>query len=148
MPIKNFPFLCIPKDDFPRPWLAIRLINSHTGLFIDTFGLVDTGADNCAVPAFFAEELGHTLKKGLPKTVRTAGGLTTAYSHRTQVEIYDIRTKKCVYAIKETSIDFMPNLHCVLLGVKDFLAQFELHINYPKFIFSIRYPKRGKRGVF
>jgi len=142
MPIRNFPFLLIPKDELPRPWLPIRIINPYTGLFIETLGLVDTGADDCAVPAFFAEELGHKLKKGSPKTVRTAGGLITAYSHTTQIKIYDIRTKKCVYTIKETLIDFMPNLHCVLLGVKDFLERFELHINYPKFTFSIKHPKK------
>jgi len=32
----------------------------------------------------------------------------------------------------------MPNLHCVLLGVKTFLSNFRLTVDYPRQLFSIR----------
>jgi hypothetical protein len=48
--------------------------------------------------------------------------------------------EEIVYTIDETLIDFMPNLHCALLGVGTFLNQFILTIDYPGQIFSIRKP--------
>ncbi|MBU2623722.1 MAG: hypothetical protein KKD92_15545 [Proteobacteria bacterium] len=44
---------------------------------------------------------------------------------------------KLAYTIKDTPIDFMPNLHVLLLGVNSFLGKFILNIDYPGKIFSI-----------
>ncbi len=37
-------------------------------------------------------------------------------------------------------IDFLPNLHCVLLGARTLLSRFELTIDYPRQLFSLRQP--------
>jgi len=141
MPIRNFPFLGSPTDAIKRPWLPIKIINPHTGTLLKIFGLIDTGADECSIPADLAPILGHDLNKGIPKIVNTAGGQTTGFSHTTKIEIYDM-TNKLVYTINDTPIDFMPGLHVPLMGVKQFLDQFELCIHYPKKTFSIKYPSQ------
>lgn len=140
MPIRNFPFCTTsPTDAISRPWLPIKIINPHTGQALRFIGLIDTGADECAIPASFAPILGHSLDKGAPKAIDSAGGKTTGYSHATKIEIYDLSDKLC-HTIHDTPIDFMPNLKVVLLGVKQFLDQFELHMHYPNKIFSIKWP--------
>ncbi len=45
---------------------------------------------------------------------------------------------KLSHAIQDTPIDFMPNLHVVLLGVTSFLSKFVLNIDYPHKVFWIR----------
>src|SRR5574340_416068 len=140
MPIRNFPF-CItsPTDSFPRPWLPIKIINPHTGQSIKFFGLIDTGADACSIPATLAPALGHVLVNGTPRPSKTAGGMTTGYSHTTKIEIYDLNDR-LLYTINDTPLDFMPGLHVPLLGVTRFLDQFELHVDYPAKNFSIKWP--------
>ena len=139
MPIRNFPFL--GTSDAMRPWLPIKIINPHTNQSVSCFALIDTGADECSIPAALAPALGHNLSNGTPKFTKTAGGPATAYSHTTKIEIYGF-DDKLLYTINDTPIDFMPTLNVPLLGVKQFLDQFEVHIHYPKKTFSIKYPNK------
>jgi hypothetical protein len=146
MPIDNFPFLRAGiTDPTSRPWLFVQITNPDTGQSITTVGLVDTGADECSLPALYAELLGHNLTAGVPKTINTGNGQTTAFGHTCTIDIFDTSLifsgrQKIVHTIPKTPIDFMPNLHCVLLGVKTFLSSFILTVDYPKLIFSIRKP--------
>jgi predicted aspartyl protease len=146
MPISDFPFLKASGiDPTPRPWLFVRIKNPDTGRFVYTIGLIDTGADECCLPASYSELLGHNLTAGTAKTVNTGNGSTTAYGHTCTIDIFNTRlllsgTEKIAHTIPRTVIDFMPNLHCVLLGVKTFLSRFKLTINYPRQLFSIRKP--------
>lgn len=137
MPIRKFPFLRLTADNRPRPWLSVRVINSHTGQYISTYGLIDTGADECSMPATYASQIGHILDKGKPKGITTAGGKTLAYSHTTKIEIFGKPVTKVAYTIPNTLVDFTEGLEVVLLGVKKFLDQFTLEINYPKQHLSI-----------
>jgi len=57
-----------------------------------------------------APALGHNLVNGIPKQFKTAGGIAIGYSHTTRIEIYDLNDR-LLYAINETPIDFMPQLH-------------------------------------
>jgi hypothetical protein len=139
MPIDRFPFSA-NGGGVCRPCLAVRIINPHTGLGFPTYGMIDTGADECAIPAVFAPLLGHDLLKGTSKRIQTGNGETVAYSHTTAVEIIDPRDNAVVYRIDDTPVDFMPNLHVVLLGVRNFLGRFVLTIDYPKRVFSIKLP--------
>ena len=42
--------------------LPIRIVNSHDpSKFYSTYGIIDTGADECAIPAAIAPILGHDL---------------------------------------------------------------------------------------
>ncbi len=143
MPIRNFPFKALAPDYQPRPWLPVTIFNPHTGDKISTYGLIDTGADDCTVPAFMAKELGLNLKKGKKKEFSSAGGKAVAYVHTTSIKIRDTRKKgrkNVVYSIPDTEIDFAIGLDCVLLGVKMFLDNFILNVDYPKKVFSIKRP--------
>ncbi len=143
MPIRNAPFLSPhPGDPKKRPWLFINIVNPHTGAVCPTFGLIDTGADECALPASYADLLGHNLAAGETKQIHTGNGITTAYRHTCAIQILDSEQllqgkMKVAYKINETLIDFMPNLHCALLGVNTFLSNFNLTIDYPNQLFSI-----------
>jgi hypothetical protein len=76
MPIKDCPFtLC--RGGIYRPMLPIRIINPHVvGGVYRTIGLIDTGADECAIPATYASILGHNLLSGLSKQIGTGNGIT------------------------------------------------------------------------
>ncbi|MBI3753531.1 MAG: hypothetical protein HY266_05715 [Deltaproteobacteria bacterium] len=151
MPLKDCPFLKLSKEDIPRPLLPINIINPHTGLSYATFGIIDTGADECAIPAGIASLLGHNLQSGSTKVIGTGNGETIAFAHTTKFEIYDPLSFKLAYTIQDTPIDFMPNLHIVLLGVNSFLSKFALSIDYPSNLFSISSPqkavKKKARGI-
>ena len=139
MPLTDCPFT-VWADGIYRPTLQIRIINPHTSLSQRTYGLIDTGADECAVPASYASLLGHDLQAGRQKMVSTGNGETIAYAHTTRFEIFDPATGAVACTIDDTPIDFMPNLHVILLGVHSFLSKFIVHIDYPHRIFSIKYP--------
>ncbi|MFH1825677.1 MAG: retropepsin-like aspartic protease [bacterium] len=125
------PFTKLTPEDSLRPWLPVIIINSHTGKKIKILGLVDTGADECALPARYASLLGHNLEAGFSKEINTGNGVTIAYSHTIDIEVED-------YVIKGVLIDFMPNLHTPLLGVKSFLSKFILTVDYHKSEFSLK----------
>jgi predicted aspartyl protease len=110
--------------------LRIILINPHTGAKLNTIGLIDTGADECAVPSDYASILGHRLKAVSKKKIHTAGGIGEAYPHTTKIQIPGFTTT-------DTLIDFTIGLDVVLLGVKSFLSHFKLTVDYRKQLFSL-----------
>lgn len=139
MPLTECPFILWP-DGIYRPTLQIQIINPHTGKNLRTHGLIDTGADECAVPGVYADLLGHNLLAGEQKKLSTGNGEAVGYSHTTRFEIFNPSDGKVAYIINDTPIDFMLNLHVILLGVHSFLSKFILHIDYPRKIFSIKNP--------
>ena len=130
MALINIPFTKLDPNDISRPWLQITIKNPHTNKSLRTSGMIDTGADEFALPASFAAILGHDLQAGQIKQINTGNGTTTAYSHITSIEIDDM-------VIKNVLIDFLPNLSTVLIGVKNFLGNFILTIDYPAQKFSL-----------
>ncbi|MDO8603522.1 MAG: retropepsin-like aspartic protease [Candidatus Omnitrophota bacterium] len=130
MEFSNIPFIKLSSEDISRPWLPITIVNPHSNKKMKILGLIDTGADECALPASYAAILGHNLQAGIAKEINTGNGKTIAYSHTVRIEIFDI-------TIKETLIDFMPNLNVPLLGVRSFLSNFVLTVNYPQKKFSL-----------
>jgi predicted aspartyl protease len=131
MSLQDIPFIRIWPGDTPKPWLPIVIINPHTNKSLKTYGLIDTGADECALPAQFADTLGHDLRKGASKEITTGNGITMAYSHTVSIRTGDFQTDKVL-------IDFMPNLCVPLLGVKSFLSKFILTVNYKRLVFSLK----------
>ena len=93
------------------------------------------GADGCAFPASFASVLGHNLQAGRLRRISTGNGITVAYSHTTRLAIEDFSTQ-------DVWVDFMPNLSIPLLGVKSFLSNFILTVDYPNRVFSLSLPNR------
>ena len=133
MPIRNYPFTTIRPGDIGRPYLPVTIINPGTGNRLKVFALVDTGADECALPASFASILGHNLQMGQQKKVNTGNGVTIAYGHNTRIAIEG-------FATQDVLIDFMPNLVIPLLGVRSFLGNFILTVDYPSGVFSLQLP--------
>jgi len=56
--------------------------------------------------------------------------MTTAYSHTTRLEILHPVSFDLLYTVDDTPVDFLPNLHVVLLGVDKFLSKFILNIEF------------------
>jgi len=133
MLISNTPFTKLGPDDIPRPWLPVTILNPHTNKRIRVLGLIDTGADECALPSSYAIILGHDLQSGYSKEINTGNGKTLAYSHTVTIRIETVD-----FTVHDILIDFMPNLHVPLLGVKSFLSNFILTINYPDLSFSLQ----------
>lgn len=131
MDIVDIPFKKLHPNDMPRPWLPVVIHNPHTKQSISVYGLIDTGADECAVPAGYAPLIGHNLQAGIAKTINTGNGPTTAYAHTLCFETDGIK-------IENVLIDFMPNLNVVLLGAKSFLSNFILTVDYKNSSFSLR----------
>lgn len=138
MPIRNCPFRKIDSFSIPRPILPIRIINPENKKSIRTWGIIDTGADDCAIPADIAEILGHDLDKGKSKPIETACGNSIAFSHTTTIEVFHPEEKILVYKFENVLVDFMEGLPHVLLGTNNFLSNFILKIDYPNQIFSLR----------
>ena len=130
MEITGVPFRKFGPSDTPRPWLPVVIINPHTNKRIEVYGLIDTGADECALPAQYAPLIGHNLQAGFPKEINTGNGKTLAYSHTVCLKVGD-------FTVKDVLIDFMPNLNVPLLGANSFLSKFVLTIDYPNSLFSI-----------
>jgi predicted aspartyl protease len=135
MAIRNYPFSIIRPGDLPRPYLPVTILNPDTNMEIKVYGLIDTGADECAFPASFATLLGHNLQAGQVKKVHTGNGITIAYSHMSRIIIEGFSTQDIL-------VDFMPNLNTPLLGVKSFLSNFILTIDYPNRLFSLILPNK------
>jgi len=144
MAILRCPFHVYSPGEPPRPMLPVRITNPATGLYLDAWALIDTGADDCALPAAAAARLGHRLTAGRRKRIGTGNGTTWAYTHTTCIEIHSLpsasRRSTLAFTIPATPIDFLPRLDCILLGVNSFLSRFVLKIDYPKRCFSIRTP--------
>lgn len=135
MPIRNYPFTTIRPGDIARPYLPVTIVNPDSNRQIKVYALIDTGADECAFPASFASLLGHQLHSGKAKKISTGNGITIAYSHISRIVIAGFSTQ-------DVLIDFMPNLNIPLLGVRSFLSNFILTVDYPNKIFSLLLPKR------
>ncbi len=131
MPIHDYPFTTTRPGDIARPYLPVTIRNPDAGKMIKVLALIDTGADECAFPASFAPFLGHDLQTGKPKNIGTGNGITTAYGHTCKLEIAGFTTQ-------EVLIDFMPNLMTPLLGVRSFLSNFVLTVDYPNKTFSLK----------
>jgi predicted aspartyl protease len=130
MLVENYPFIATRPGDIARPYIPITIINPENRREISVFALIDTGADECALSASFAPVLGHNLQAGFQKRISTGNGITIAYGHTVCIKAFGYTTENVV-------IDFMPNLNIPLLGVKNFLNNFILRIDYPNKVVSI-----------
>lgn len=85
MPITHYPFTRLGPDAPFLPFLYITVINPQNGFSKQMPALIDTGADQCAIPGFYAHSLGHVLRKGDRRDIVTANGNAVAYSHTCQI---------------------------------------------------------------
>ncbi len=82
------------------------------------------------MPASLAGRLGHRIERGTPKTVATAGGEITAYSHTARILVDGLATF-------EATVDFIPRLGTPLLAVNSFLSKVILTVDYPAQTFTL-----------
>lgn len=144
MPVKKFPFL--PLDCVLRPLLPIVIINPRTGKSHKTYGIIDTGADACTLPAELAAVLGHSLKKGNMSTATVVGAKVRTWCHTTTIQMLN-RKDEVFFTIKNAKVEYVDKFDHVILGVDDFLCKFRLDIDYPNHCFSIRYSKAKKLKI-
>lgn len=64
MPVGDCPFVLI--NHVPLPYLGIKIINPHTNKSTSAYGLIDTGADECAIHAGYASLLAKIFLPGKP----------------------------------------------------------------------------------
>jgi hypothetical protein len=126
----------------------IKVGNPAKNLAIIALAIIDTGADDCVFPAEAATVLGHDLERGTHKIIRTASGTTDIYRHTSVVEVLEMQPNgrwgnRILYTVHKTLIDFAVGCDCFLLGCKQFLSNFILEVNYPRQVFSLRYPPKS-----
>ena len=122
--------------------LPIKLVNANDPKrSVMTWGVIDTGADECAVPHEFAPIIGHIWTAGEETTIRSGCGIQVGFIHMSTIKIYKPNERRPAFTIENAPIAFMPNLKVVLLGVKSFLSRFVLNIDYPRYSFSLKLPK-------
>jgi len=67
------------------------------------------------------------------------------------MEVVHPDTGSVIYRVGDIPVDFLPNLHTLLLGVSNLLGDFILAVDYPQQIFSVKYPTQQpssiRRGV-
>ncbi len=155
MPVRNHPLTIQNRGErFLRPYLSVRAFCSEThhgregylqkGQLI--MGLVDTGADTCAMPLSYASLIGHVVENGETGSVITAGsGDIKTVIHTCSFDLLCPRTKRTLYHLENIKTHFTNNLKCPLIGVSGFLNQFMLTIDYPSNCFSLKKKGYGER---
>ena len=139
----TFPLIIDADKDTCRAYIKIELVNPHSGLKFKTNGIIDTGADKCAIPASLAKELGHDLCAGNERTITTVNGPTEVYEHTTSINVFEFDLIKLEYSdiialsTCETVIDYAPKLKTVLLGYKGFLEHYVFEVDYINKIFFL-----------
>jgi hypothetical protein len=79
---------------------------------------------------------------------KTGGGLCEGYAHTTSIDVFHPQKSGApAYKLENIPVDFMPGLDVVLLGVKSFLSEFIITIDYPRYKFSIKRPEVDRRDT-
>jgi|SRR3972149_8685122 len=146
MPISDYPFQASSDIPTPSPILPIKIINPDNGKVYKTWGLVDTGAFQTAIPGHIAQAIGHNIDAVKAMDGCGAGGALSIYPHSCSIEIFKMDSKgivdinTVVHKISCRRIGVIKDLPFVLLGVKEFLRKFVLIVDYPRQQFSIKRP--------
>lgn len=113
-----------------RPILPVAIV--HNKIEILTFGLVDSGADECSFPGSIGRDLGHNIEKGKQRDFMGVGGKVTAYLHQNYIQIQDIRIRCDTYFSDEWN-----DWSFGLLGRHGFFTHFKVLFDYPNKRFTI-----------
>jgi hypothetical protein len=123
------------SNSIARPLIPIALKNPKTADSFLTYGIIDTGADICAIPADFAKILNCNLNSNKMKKVLTANGEANVLSYPIEINIYRDQSDHIVLR-EELEVDFLQGLKVVLLG-NNFLSGFEVKLDYANNLFSL-----------
>jgi predicted aspartyl protease len=117
--------------------LPVIISNPDTGLYLPVLGLVDTGADCCVISRSLCERLGHEFDGKLVKISTTAGigGETLAYQHTFEIDLFNEPLSESIWQSGSVPVDCIDGLNDdvpVLLGVRGFLENFSITVDYLK----------------
>lgn len=128
----------LPYTVFPggirRPIVNVALINSHNPslIYFNLPCILDTGADNCLLPPFVGNILGHNLLTGTSLLVSgVCGPPSTGYLHSNNIIVLGQVINCGCYICP----DF--NIGMGLLGQNGFFSQFSVYFNYKMNYFEI-----------
>lgn len=121
-------YLVTPQEIKPaayvyRPIIPIKLSKGMKRIVFDA--LVDSGADECTLPGWIADTLGHSIYRGEQRIFSGIGGAVLAYLHKTRLAIDKYEFMTDVFYSHEW--DDMP---FGLLGQSGFFSQFNVQFNY------------------
>ena len=142
MQIKNYPFISLGDRNRPMLWVSIS-DSDGTKRTAPLLAKIDTGCDACIFPFDIAEELGYDLKSAEQVPVETISTRTKAY--RLDLMMIDVLKmlpdgspdKEILCRISEVPIYFIKGTNQMVLGIKSFLDQFVLTVDYPNRLFSL-----------
>jgi hypothetical protein len=140
-----FPFSAQAPGWSAKPFLPIEISTpAHTVIPPQyAFGLVDTGAAVCSIPAEFAPLLNHNLRRVKATAIQGAGSVAQGFPHTVRIRALAMKLNgrvnyaETVFDTGAIPVHFVPGLPCVLIGVKDFLEHFVLTVDYPQQTFSL-----------
>ena len=126
-----------------RPVVPICITNPQTSKRVYAFALVDTGAEACVFPARIRAALGLRAADGIKRRIGTVTGAGQALEYTVKVDIFGlgprgqlVNLNKIIHS-KTVPVNFARNLKCFLIGVKDFLEDFVVTIDYERQVFSL-----------
>lgn len=141
MPIRNCGIKGVDKEDRTNIALPIRLSNPNNGKSVRLYGIIDTGASDCFVPARLGTLLGCKIKYTKGTETLTGKGTAKSYKHKMNIVVYhpDDPEKVIFETLENIEVHLLDDLPEVLLGVNGFLSKFTLIVDYPKKQFSLIY---------
>ena len=129
------------EEILEKPWLPIRFINPMTGEHITVRGLIDSGADTCLFPTSLCACIGHNLKADGVKSNRALGveqKPVRTWRHTFILELLSPDLKKILWSTKKPAeFDCSEAEPPVLLGVDDFLRNFDVTLSYRKGVVTL-----------
>ena len=148
-PIDQHPFTRFPKSLCLWPRLLVRVHSPNDGKSVVAWALVDTGSDCCALPLLWQDRLNITFTEADKVENVFSAGIPRQTSYRKEVAISVLHSierpsnHKCL-APGSTAIDllkckvlFLEKLGYPILGMKDFLDEYVLALNYQRKQFSV-----------
>jgi hypothetical protein len=131
----QYPFL-EARGSIAGPYLPVTIINPVTEAGTIWNCLIDTGADQGVFGRFLAESLGHNLKGDGVKSSITSGVEgreinTWCHSFKLQL-LHPTNKSTVIWQSRKQLIECLEHDNCPqILGVKDFLNNFKITIDYP-----------------
>ena len=123
------PYSDLPTDAVLRPYLSVRIQSG--GRFVDTLGLVDSGADSSMFHLDFARVLGLDLNSVAPTDTLGIGGTASVWTFQVNLTVLRHRFPASVSFSGTAPKEFG------LLGRADFLHAFR-----------VGFDQRGHRALY
>ena len=135
--VMRFELIKMTPDDKPRPLIPVQILNPANGKSFRTFALIDTGVDQTVIPAEFAKILDMVVDETTSRRkIQTANGIQTVTSFNIILELFNTEGET-LHSSDEFEIINIEGLNTVLIGM-DFLSKFELKIDYPNNLLSLK----------